>query len=166
MRVAIRRNHSRAIMSRRGGHASFDDESRTVGARTSVRHRHLARALLVGIAGISLLDRFCPPDLMVSGACTATWHAPAVEGLVPLRTAMVSAGIVLVPAYVAPARRFLVAALAFGCGAAFALYAASDGDLWGPLFVAGVTGSASLWFLASKWRIRGIAARSISNWKK
>lgn len=114
--------------------------------------------LLAGIAGISLLDRFCPPELMVSGVCTATWHAPAVEGLILLCTAIVSAGIVVIPAYVAPAKRPLVAALAFGCGAVFALYGASGGYLWAPFFVAGLTGSASLWFVASKWRIRGLAA--------
>lgn len=114
--------------------------------------------LLVGIAGISLLDRFCPPELMVSGACTATWHAPAVEALMILCTAIVSAGIVVIPAYVAPAKRFHVAALAFGCGAVFALYGASGGDLWGPFFVAGLTGAGSLWFVASKCKIHGIAA--------
>jgi hypothetical protein len=115
--------------------------------------------LVMGIVGISLLDRFCPPELMVSGACTASWHAPAVDALVLLCTAAVSAGIVVIPTYVAPAKPFLVAALAFACGAAFALYAVSDGDLWGPFFVAGLTGCASLWFVAWRWRIRGIGAR-------
>ena len=109
--------------------------------------------LFAGIVGISLLDRLCPPELIVSEACTATWHAPAVEGLVLLCTAVVSVGVVVIPAYVAPARRFLVAALAFACGAVFALYAASDGSLWGPFFVAALAGSASLWFAASKWRL-------------
>jgi hypothetical protein len=105
--------------------------------------------LVVGIASISFLDRFCPPELMVSGLCTAAWHAPAVEALILLCTAIVSAGIVIIPAYVAPAKRFRVAALAYGCGAVFALYGASDGDFWGPFFMAGLTGSASLWFIAS-----------------
>ena len=108
--------------------------------------------VLVGISGLTLLDRLCPPELMVSGSCTAAWHAPAEEVLLLLCTALVSAGIVVILAYVAPARRFLVAALAFGCGALFGLYAASGGYLWGPFIVAGLTGSASLWFAASKWR--------------
>jgi hypothetical protein len=114
--------------------------------------------LLVGIAGFGLLDRFCPPELIVSGACTAGWHAPAVEALVLLCTAVVSAGIVVVPALVAPAGRFQVAVLAYGCGAVFALYAASGGSLWGPFFVSALSGSASLWLVAAKWRVRGIAA--------
>jgi len=75
-----------------------------------------------------------------------------------LCTAVVSAGIVVIPALVAPSRRFRVAVLAFTCGAAFALYAASGGSLWGPFFVAVLTGSASLWFVGSKWRAREIAA--------
>jgi hypothetical protein len=115
-------------------------------------------ALLLGIAGYGLLDRLCPPALVVSGACTASWHGPASEALLLLCTALASAGIVLVPALVAPARRFRVAVLAFGCGAAFALYAASGGSLWGPFFVAGLAGSASLWLAASRWRAREISA--------
>jgi hypothetical protein len=114
--------------------------------------------LLLGIAGVGLLDRFCPPELMVSGACTASWHAPAVDALIFLCTAVVSAGIVLVPAFLAPSYRFQVAALAFAGGAAFALYAASGGSLWGPFFVSTLAGSASLWLAASKWRRPRIAA--------
>jgi hypothetical protein len=69
-------------------------------------------ALLLGIAGYGLLDRLCPPALVVSGACTASWHGPASEALLLLCTALASAGIVLVPALVAPARRFRVSAAA------------------------------------------------------
>ena len=32
--------------------------------------------------GYNLLDSLCPPELMVSGACTAPWYAPAVEGVI------------------------------------------------------------------------------------
>ncbi len=114
--------------------------------------------ILVGIAGIGLLDSLCPPELMVSGSCTARWHAPALEALVLLCTGLVAAGIVIIPAYIAPGGRFHVAAIAFGCGAVFALYtAATADDLWLPFVVAGLTGSASLWFVASRWRRRGIA---------
>ena len=113
--------------------------------------------LLLGIAGYELLDRLCPPELVVSGACTASWHAPAVEVLMLVCTALVSAGIVVIPALIAPARRFQVAAVAFGCGATFAIYAASGGSLWGPFFVSALTGAGSLWLVASKWNARGIA---------
>lgn len=106
----------------------------------------------VGIAGYDMLDRFCPPDLVVSGMCTATWHGPAVEVLILLCTAAVSAGIVIVPALVAPAARSRVAFFAFACGAVYALYVASGGSMWGPFFVSGLSGSAGLWFIVSKGR--------------
>jgi len=35
--------------------------------------------LLIGIGGSSLLDSLCPPDLMISGICTAPWHGPAIR---------------------------------------------------------------------------------------
>jgi hypothetical protein len=35
--------------------------------------------LLIGIGGSSLLDSLCPPDLMISGICTAPWHGPAMH---------------------------------------------------------------------------------------
>jgi hypothetical protein len=113
---------------------------------------------LLGFAGIGLLDHFCPPDLVVSGACTASWHYPAVEVLILLCTALVSVGIVLVPALVAPAKRLHVAALAYGCGAAFAIYAASGGSLWGPFAAAALCGSGALWFAAARWRGPGRSA--------
>lgn len=111
-----------------------------------------AAVLVLGIAGVDLLSRLCPPALMVSGLCTASWHAPAVEVLILLCTAVVSAGIVLIPAFVAPSNRFRVATFAFACGTVFGLYAASGGSMWGPFFVAASAGSASLWLAASKWR--------------
>lgn len=118
--------------------------------------------LVLGIVGSVVIDSFCPPELVVSGACTATWHSPAVETLMLLCTAIVSAAVVVIPALVAPARRFEVAVLAYGCGAAFALYAASLGYLWRPFFVAALGGSASLWLAAAKWRKRRMNGREHS----
>jgi len=85
-------------------------------------------------------------------ACMATWHGPAVDALILLCTAVAATGIVVVPALVAPSRRFLVAALEYAGGAAFAVYAASGGDLWGPFVVAAISGSAALGLAASRWR--------------
>jgi len=110
--------------------------------------------LLLGIVGYGVLDSLCPPELMVSGACTARWHGPGVDALVLLCTALASAGVVIVPARVAPGRRFHVALAAFTVGAVFALYVARGGSLWGPFFAAALAGSAGLWLVASRWSAR------------
>src|SRR5262245_23856301 len=91
--------------------------------------------LLVGFGAVSVLDALCPPQLVVSGLCTASWYEPAFEALLLVCTALVAAGVVLVPALVAPAHRFRVAMIGYGCGATFALYAASGGSMWGALLV-------------------------------
>jgi hypothetical protein len=110
---------------------------------------------LLGIGGVGLIDSLCPPELVISGSCTAAWHGPAVDALILLCTAIAAAGIVVVPALVAPSRRFLVAALAYALGATFAVYAASGGSLWGPFLVAAISGSAALAVASSRWRGSG-----------
>jgi len=124
-----------------------------VGSRANRRVIVWYTVLFLGLAGVSVIDSFCPPELVVSGACTAAWHAPAVDALVLLCTAIAAVGIVIVPALVAPSRRLLVAGLAYACGTAFAVYAASGGQLWGPFFVAGVSGSIAVWLASLRWRV-------------
>ncbi len=108
--------------------------------------------LLLGLAGVGALDALCPPELVVSGACTAPWHGPSVEALILVCTAVAAFGIVIVPALVAPSHRFRVALASFLGGAAFAVYAAGGGSVWIPFAVAAVTGSGALRLAASKWR--------------
>jgi len=100
---------------------------------------------LLGLAAYNLLDSLCPPELMVSGACTAPWYASAVEGVILLCTGLAAAGIVIIPALVAPAWRVEVSTFAFACGALFAIYAALDASLWLAFVVAAIAGSISLW---------------------
>jgi hypothetical protein len=112
----------------------------------------------IGFVGLALLDRLCPPEFLISGACTATWHRQAVDLLTLLCTAIVTAGLVLVPAFVAPTHRFQVALQFFLFGGAFAIYAALSGSLWGPFLVSSATGLASLWWARSRWGLGASAA--------
>ncbi len=102
--------------------------------------------LFLGLAGLDLLDRLCPPEHVVSGMCTASWHRPAVDGLTIVCALLAAVGIVLVPARIAPSNRFTVAFVAYLCGAAFAVYVATSGSMWGPFIAAAIGGSAALWF--------------------
>jgi len=56
---------------------------------------------------------------------------------------------VLVPARMAPTHRPRVAAVAYGAGACFALWAARGGDLWNAFAVAGASGALALWLVFS-----------------
>ena len=112
-----------------------------------------------GLLGLSAIDAACPPDLVVSGMCTAWWYGPAVEGWILVRSAVVAAGLVLLPAAVAPAHRFVIATIAFVAGAAFAIYVASGGHAWGP-FTAAACAGVLAWHRAAGWWRDG--ARSIA----
>ena len=114
--------------------------------------------LLSGVGAMSLLDALCPPDLVISGMCTAAWHGWAVEALIFACSAVVAAGLVLLPAWVAPAHRFPVAILFFVGGAGFALWFAWGGDAWGPFVRAALGGCPALARAASLWRAAAPAA--------
>jgi len=55
----------------------------------------------------------------------------------------------VVPARMAPTHRPRVAAVAYGAGACFALWAARGGDLWNAFAVAGASGALALWLVFS-----------------
>jgi hypothetical protein len=72
--------------------------------------------LLIGIGGSTLLDSLCPPDVMISGICTAPWHEPAMTALETVCAAMAAVGFIALPAAVAPAYRIVVAVGCFVVG--------------------------------------------------
>ena len=108
--------------------------------------------LLLGIASVGVLDSLCPAELMISGVCTAPWYELAFDALVLVYTGLVSAGVVLIPGFLAPSHRFYVALSAYVAGACFAIYVASMGSVWAPFATSAVSGSAALWLAASTWR--------------
>lgn len=70
--------------------------------------------LLVAVQATALLDRLCPPAMMVSGLCTAPWYPAAELGAYTLAAALGGWAIVAWPAALAPRARRAVAALAAG----------------------------------------------------
>lgn len=101
-------------------------------------------ALLVGLLLHALADRLCPAEMVVSGACTAPWHPPAVEAIVGLCAALAAVLVILLPVVVAPARRAEVAWVAFVGGMAFALYALTQTAAWFAFACAAAGGTATL----------------------
>ena len=111
-------------------------------------------ALLSGLVAVGVLDALCPAEQMISGFCTAPWHATAIDVLVGAYAAATAFGIVVVCGFLAPANKFTVALIAFICGAVFAAFAASEGTMWAPFTAAAVGGSAGLVLASSRWRNR------------
>ncbi len=112
-------------------------------------------ALLLGLAGITVLDSLCPPDLMVSGLCTASWHAPAVKGLEMICAAFAAAGVVAVPTVIAPHHRVQVAAVCLVGGAMFALFFAIAAHAWADLAAAAISGCTAFYLMRRRFRSSG-----------
>lgn len=111
-----------------------------------------AGTLLLGIAGSSLLDSFCPSDLMVSGICTASWHRPAMAALEMMCAAVAAVGFIALPAAVAPAYRLQVAVVCFVVGGVLTMALAITGALWAPAAVAAIAAMITLWAVISRSR--------------
>jgi hypothetical protein len=112
-------------------------------------------ALLLGIGGASLLDSLCPPDLMVSGICTAPWHQPAMTALEMLCAAIAAVGFIVLPAAVAPAYHVRVAVVCFVVGGWLTIELTIAGGLSAAPAVAAIAGVTTLWWEVSSRRDRG-----------
>jgi hypothetical protein len=81
----------------------------------------------VGFVVAAFLDsasvRLCPPELLVSGACTAAWYPALQQGIMCLGGALGAALVVSMPAFAAPAHKQYVALVALFLGAAYSLWA-------------------------------------------
>ena len=105
-------------------------------------------ALVVGLLLHSQIDRFCPPDLMVSGFCTASWY-PAIERIVICLGAALSAFLVVVTAaVVAPAHRVAVSRFVLATGAAVAIWMGVRTDAYLELAFALIAGLLAAWLIA------------------
>jgi hypothetical protein len=112
--------------------------------------------LLIGIGGSNLLDSLCPPDLMISGVCTAPWHEPALTALETVCAAIAAVGFIAWPAMVAPAYDIPVAVRCFVVGGLLTLELAIAGALWAPAAVAAIAGVSTLWLTISRSRRRSV----------
>ena len=87
-------------------------------------------ALLVGFVYVRFLDWICPPELVVSGACTASWHRAAIDAGIVASAGFAAGLVMLTVILIAPSNRRLVAAFAFGIGSTVAIYMAYASDSW------------------------------------
>ena len=98
-------------------------------------------ALFVAMHLHSIVEGFCPPELVVSGQCTAPWYPTADRIVLCVAVALSAFVVVLAAAASAPTHKLNVARLALAVGAAIAAgMAIPDGRFWelGSAVVAGV----------------------------
>ena len=94
----------------------------------------------------------CPPDLVVSGACTAPWHQNTVNSLVVAFAGIAAFFVVRGAAWMAPSHRVAVAWAAYLVGFAFAVFALIDAKnatsyLYATFFAAIASGLLALWLV-------------------
>lgn len=106
-------------------------------------------AVLMAMALSQWLTHVCPPDLLVSGACTAEWYPRAETTAFAVATATGAVLWVVLPTLVAPTQRKRVAWVAYACGVAFASWFVimAGGWLIAPCVAAVVVGAMSAWLV-------------------
>jgi MFS family permease len=78
-------------------------------------------AIWIGLVLHGLVDRWCPPELVVSGMCTASWYPMASKAVVGLGAAIAAALIVTLGTFVAPPPRDQASRRIFIAGSVVAL---------------------------------------------
>jgi hypothetical protein len=107
--------------------------------------------LLLGLIAMGVLDMFCPPELVVSGSCTAAWHESAMDALIVMFAGMSAVAVVIAPAIVAPMKRNQVATLAFVIGVLVATgMTLEDPSMMREPYVAAITGGLAALLLVRR----------------
>lgn len=109
-------------------------------------------AVLFAMLLLSLLDRLCPPELMVSGQCGAAWYRPAEQAAFAVSGALGATLFVVLPWWAAPAHQRRVAAVACALGTAWVTWAlVAVGSSFLLTFLSSVAaGVATTWWLSRR----------------
>jgi hypothetical protein len=99
---------------------------------------------------VALVDRRCPADSLVGGACVAPWHTSAVEASMYVAIALAALGVVVLSGLIAPRLKRTVPTIAFAAvvGTMAAPWALTNWDgLLLPLAIATASGGIGLWWV-------------------
>ena len=101
-------------------------------------------ALFMGFLLYSVADYFCPPELMISGQCSASWHQPVIDGVIIFGASLSAILVILFSVLVAPNKRKLVAKIIYLGGVLLAMYAVYETSAWGAFAGAVLSGALFL----------------------
>ena len=106
--------------------------------------------LIVGILSLSILDYFCPPELMISGSCQASWHGTFQDIFIALFASLSAVFIVISSAIVAPYKKYEVVVLSFSAGFLTALLIAYTTKAWFVFFPVSISGLITMFLLLKR----------------
>ena len=121
--------------------------------------------LAISIALMALAERFCPPELFISGKCIATWFPAAESAAICVGSALGAFAVVALPSAIAPTWKKQVAVSALLAGALFAFFAlGARADSLLPLGFAFASGlsAVALIFANSRVRLNPVLQRTAS----
>lgn len=117
----------------------------------------VAGAVIAARWAVSMADGRCPPASMVGGSCVEPWHTTVVELAFYAATVLAAAGVVILPAIVAPRLKRSVAVTAFvlAVGSAIAVHVAAYrglgwSELLTPVIVVAAIGAAAVWWVCAR----------------
>jgi hypothetical protein len=104
-------------------------------------------ALFIGLALYELANYFCPPELMISGSCQASWFDPFIDVLIVFSSSLSAVFAILFAVIVVPNKRVLVAKFIYFGGFILALYFVYETSRWGAFWGAIISGALLLLLL-------------------
>ncbi len=107
--------------------------------------------LILGFYSLSILDFFCPPELMMYGAwCTAKWHGIATEVFIVF-FASISACLIVTSSYlIAPFGKKEIAIISFIVGLVVAFIMAYASQAWLLFGIVSIAGALTTVFWSIK----------------
>ena len=103
-------------------------------------------AFVIGILLYQLAEFFCPPELMVSESCQASWFDPVFNGLFVFGASLSAVLVILLAVLMAPAQRRLVAIVIYFGGCLTAMEFAIATSAW-PAFAGAIASGALILFI-------------------
>lgn len=104
-------------------------------------------ALSIGFLLYSVANYFCPPELMISGRCHASWYSPVIDGVIIFGASLSAILVILLSVLVAPNKRKLVAKIIYSAGLIIAIYAVYETSAWGAFAGAMLSGTLFIFLL-------------------
>jgi hypothetical protein len=117
----------------------------------------------VGVAGVFLglgsavvlvvaVARLCPPELIVSGVCTASWYRAAESAAICIGAALGAFATVAFPSLIAPRHKVRVALAAFLAGAGYSAWfvASAGASAVLPFASALAAGAGATWLVVGR----------------
>lgn len=102
-------------------------------------------AMIGGMAALALAESFCPPEMVVSGMCTAEYMRRTEKILFLLFPGIAAVLVVLLPVLVAPTRKIAVACVFLAAGSVIAMILGVSLGEWVVLGFSLLCGSATAW---------------------